>query len=396
VTPRARSLDLGDRARRFLFAVPFLLGASSIATLLLYFYGVSPMRWAVMTVLVPAAVALTLLMAWSRTTGWDDLYRRTADGLWAGALATLTYDLVRVPIAWAGLPVFKAISYFGTVMLGEARPTAVSEALGWTYHLSNGVGFGLMYASLFATPRWWTAIGWGLLLEGAMLVTPYAEVFGYQLSSQFLMITIGAHVVYGATLWAALRYRQVRREGGSSARWRASPLTFLCIVPIGIGAIAVDFHARHATQMPSSPPPHLGPHLYTTWNVLEPDRLAVLWVQRRFVDPQARFHFVPPFSPVRPGTPFDVPEAEIRRSGARSATEVLVAHAGLERDERLALLTRMTHLYEISLWRLPTDPEAQVLGAGLVEAATDQCDRAAVGKCVERAFRYLDAWYERK
>ena len=39
-----------------------------------------------------------------------------------------------------------------------------------------------------------------------MLLTPYAEVFGYQRDGRFMAITIGSHAVYGFVLWLGLRY----------------------------------------------------------------------------------------------------------------------------------------------------------------------------------------------
>jgi hypothetical protein len=265
--------------------------------------------------------------------------------------------------------------------------------LGWTYHLSNGVGFGLMYTMLVSTPRWWTATLWGLVLEGAMLVTPYAEVFGYKVSSEFLAITIGAHVVYGVTLWAALQYWRRGHVATWSPQHSPMHLALLCsLAPLGIGAVAADFHVRHSATLPPSPPGYVGAHLYTTWNVLEPDRLAALWVFQRFVDPQARFHFVAPFSRIPYGTPFDTPEAAIRRKSTQSVTEVLLEDNHLENDSRLAMLARMTHLYEVTPWMRPTDPLAHQLGQELL-TATGQCAPSDVAPCVERALRYLDMWY---
>jgi hypothetical protein len=310
-------------------------------------------------------------------------------------LATLAYDLVRVPIAWAGVPVFKAIAYFGTVILGTTSPSLLSEVVGWAYHLSNGIGFALMYVSLVSVPRWWSATAWGLVLEGAMLTTPYAEVFGYRVSGGFLAITIGAHVVYGLVLWMALRPWRLGIEAGSEGTrlWSRRLLAGIAVVMIGVAAVGTDFHRRHGPNLPPSPPPYLGPHLYTTWDVLEPDRLAALWVQRRFVDRHARFHFVAPFSHITQGTPFDIPEAAVRRTGSGSATEVLLAQRGMAADEKLALLARMTHLYEVTPWRLQMDREAYGLGQGLMAAVAD-CPQRETASCAERAFRFLDRWYD--
>lgn len=382
---------------RLVFLLPLALGAASIATLLLYFYGAAGMGESVKILLLPALFLLALLVVWARRTGREELYQRTLAGLWAGGLATLAYDVVRVPIAMSGVPVFKAISYFGTVILGQQTPTLASEVVGWTYHLTNGIGFGLMYAAVIRKPRWWTAVLWGLFLEFAMLRTPYAEVFGYKLTQSFVAISLGAHVVYGLALWLFLRQWSGWSDepGGGQRAWRHRPsiaiLTF-ALVPVGIGTVAADFHVRHAASIPPSPPPYLGPHLYSTWNALEPDRLAAMWILKRFVDPEARFHFVEPFSHIAHGTPFDTPEAEVRRTGALSATEVLVASLGRPGNEVLELLGRMAHIYEITPWRMPADRQAHGLGLELM-AAAGRCEGGEISVCVERAFQFLDRRY---
>jgi hypothetical protein len=370
--------------------VPFVLGSTSIGSLLLYFYGVTSMGAGTRFLLLPATVLLVVfLLAVVRRDA--ELADRVVAGIWAGALATLFYDLVRVPIAASGVPVFKAISYFGTVILDQARPTLASEVTGWAYHLSNGVGFGLMYAMVVKRPRLWTALVWGVSLEAAMLSTPYAEVFGYRMTPKFLAITIGSHLVYGAVLWSGLVGWQ-RLKGTPAPRRLTSIAALGLIAPLGVGGVAADFHARHAASLPPSPPAYVGEHLYTTWNVLEPDRVALLWATRRFVDPKARFHYVEPFSQVRFGHPIDLPEAEVRRSATSAATELMLADRGLLDDDRLGLLAETTHLFEIARWRLPANPAAFRLGTGLV-AAVGECPAAQVEPCFERGFRYLDAWY---
>jgi len=380
--------------RRPALLVPWLLGASSVGTLLLYFYGVAELGRTA-RLLLPAAAALAAFIVWARRTQRTELHDPVIGGLWAGAIATLAYDIVRVPIAWSGMPVFKAVSYFGTVIVGGTRPTLASETLGWTYHLSNGVGFGLMYAVMASTPRWWTAVVWGLALEAAMLITPYAEVFGYVVSRQFVAISLSAHVAYGTALWVALRYWVAGTAFGAAHVRRLLPIGVAsALVPLGIVAVAADFHTRHAAALPASPPAYLGPHLYVTWDVLEPDRLAALWVLRRFVDPEARFHFVRPFTVTVHGRPFDTPEAEIRRSGTRSATELLVEEHGPHQDNRIARLAGVTHLYEITPWMLPADLDGAALGRALT-AAGEGCEPPAVQPCAERALAWLEAWYAR-
>ncbi len=368
--------------------VPLVLGSASVASLLLYFYGVASMGAATRWLLLPAIVALAAFLLWARR-GDPELAERVIAGLWAGALATLAYDLVRLPVSAAGVPVFKAISYFGTLILDRPAPTLATELAGWGYHLTNGVGFGLMYAAAFRRAGLWTALAWGVALEIVMLLTPYAEIFGYRVTPRFMAITVGAHLVYGAVLWAALvLWRRLR-----GSRRRAAKLSGLALLaPLGIGLVAAEFHQRHAASIPPSPPAYVGEHLYVTWNVLEPDRIAVLWLARRHLDPAARFHFIEPFSGFDFGRAIDIPEAETRRSGTRSATEVLLAELDLLGDEKLRLLAETTHLYEIAPWRLPSNPAALALGADLMEAV-GSCQPRDVAPCLDRGLRFLDRWY---
>ena len=381
-----------------LLLVPAALGASSIATLLLYFYGVAALDHSVRVLLVPATIALAALTVWARRTERRELYDRIMGGLWAGLFASLAYDVARVPISHAGIPVFRAIAYFGTVFLGQSKPTLGSEAVGWAYHLSNGVGFGLMYATLFSRPRWWTAVAWGILLELSMLYTPYAEVFGYQRTWTFFAITMGAHVCYGLGLWAGLRAWVARGDFGTAAVSKRPGFAFVGgLTAVVVGAIAADSHALYTPTMPPSPPSYLGKHLYTTWDSLEPDRLAAMWTYQRFVDPDARFYFVRPFSPTPDrkqfGTAFDTPEAEVRRSATQSATEKFIVDRGLDKDPRLALMARLGHVWEITPWMYATDLEVKELSVRMF-AAKGTCEVEEAAACAERVMRTLDSWYD--
>ena len=54
-------------------------------------------------------------------------------------------------------------------------------------------------------------------------------------------------------------------------------------------------------------------HFYVTRDDFEPDKCASIWLIKRFIDPQAVFVIRPAGAPLKPGIPFDVPEAELRR-----------------------------------------------------------------------------------
>lgn len=380
-----------SRTNLFIRLLLFLFSTLSIGSLLCYFLGAAAFNKVTAQTLLVEIAGLALIARWLVKHQRKELQGYFLGGLWAGSLATLAYDVVRIPVAHSGIPVFKAISYFGTVLLGVQSPTPLSETLGWAYHLSNGVSFGLMYAALVQKPRIYSAVIWGLTLEAVMLMTPYAEIFGYRRDAKFFAITFGAHAVYGLVLYLGLRLW----TGVGSFQLRRSYVAagLLCVL-LGISLIAADSYRRYARSLPPSPPAYIGPHLYTTWDVPEPDRIVAMWVTKRFVEPQASFYFIKPFDTLRYGQPFDVPEAEIRRHGIRSATQFLVEQRGLNSDAKLNTLARMTYLNEVTPWMLASDPEAGQLTQRLRLAAEKDCGQSMSSNCIDRLFEELDHFYQ--
>ena len=122
-----------------------------------------------------------------------------------------------------------------------------------------------------------------------------------------------------------------------------------------------------------------------------------MWTYQRFVDPDARFYFVRPFSPTPDrkqfGTAFDTPEAEVRRSATQSATEKLIVDRGLDKDPRLALMARLGHVWEITPWMYATDVEVKELSVRMF-AAKGTCEVEEAAACAERVMRTLDSWYD--
>jgi hypothetical protein len=369
------------RARLAIFG----LAALSIGSLLLYFAGVGRFGRTAPALLAVEAIGLTIVAIDARRNGRRDLTALLAAGLWAGCLATIAYDLVRLPLIHLHLPVFNSISYFGMVLLGVERSTPASEAVGWAYHLSNGVSFGLMYAALVPRPRAFSGILWGLLLEGVMLLTPYAEVFGYARDAKLMSITLASHVCYGAVLWLALR-----SFGTARAVIRAASLS---LVPLLLAGIAADFRSLYAGTLPPAPPPYLGSHLYTCWSSPEPDRIAVLWLLQRHVDPAAEFYFIEPFDKIPFGTPLDVPEASIRREGTLSATEILIRRANIALTPPLQLLVRTTHVAEVAPWTMIADSDAGETASALRRMAADACGAKLHASCLPPLFAKLDRRY---
>lgn len=202
-------------------ALVFLLSASSIWCLLAEFYGLCSMRTFTLAILIPASIALIIIAVLDRARGDGRLWRAVVIGACGGLLAAFAYDLFRLPWVigaadkvgpmWLRLPLFKVFPRFGAMILGlpytaqqrDSQFPLYVHVLGWVYHFSNGITFGVMYMALIgdATRRSWL---WGVALaaglELAMLFTPYTGFFGIRLTALFVAVTLSAHVFFGVVL----------------------------------------------------------------------------------------------------------------------------------------------------------------------------------------------------
>jgi len=213
----------------------FLLSATSIWCLLAEFYGLCSMRTFTFWILIPAAVLLMVLAI----VDWIGGDRRLARAVWIGALggllAAVAYDLFRIPFVvaaadqvgpmWLRLPLFKVFPRFGAMILNEpytagttaSQFTLMAHVVGWVYHFSNGITFGVMYMALVGDARrrsWLWAILLAAGLELAMLFTPYTQFFGIGLTTRFVVVTLAAHIIFGIVLGLYAKYHPIAGRAG--------------------------------------------------------------------------------------------------------------------------------------------------------------------------------------
>jgi hypothetical protein len=202
-------------------SVVFVLAATSIWCLLAEFYGLCSMRLFTFWILIPATALLVGLALADRARGDGLLWRAVLIGAIAGFFAACAYDIFRIPFvvaaadklgpAWLRLPLFKVFPRFGAMILGQPFDSSTSDSqftlmahlVGWVYHFSNGITFGVMYMALVgdASRRSWL---WAVLfatgVELAMLMTPYTTFFGIHMTMKFVVATLLAHTVFGIVL----------------------------------------------------------------------------------------------------------------------------------------------------------------------------------------------------
>jgi hypothetical protein len=161
-------------------------------------------------------------------------------GCIAGFAAACAYDLFRLPFVvaaadrigpdWLRLPLFKVFPRFGAMILAQPFDAATTDSqftlsahlVGWLYHFSNGMTFGVMYLALIgdASRRSWLwAVLFAVGLEYLMIITPYTTFFGIPVSAKFIIATFTAHAIFGVTLgllakWMSDRWHVPSRISG--------------------------------------------------------------------------------------------------------------------------------------------------------------------------------------
>jgi hypothetical protein len=187
---------------RLLICLPFLSTGAGLLT----FFVAKVALW--MGVFAAGTVALgALIPAWRMLQPYKrlEVKRRIRQGWLVALLATAAYDVSRfsvVKITGSSVRPFEAIERFGQLLLVTDSPTTATRIAGVTYHIANGVGFGLAYLVMVARPRWITGVVWALLLE-LVMVTFYPGWLQLKAADEFLGVTVFGHIAYGSVLGLA-------------------------------------------------------------------------------------------------------------------------------------------------------------------------------------------------
>ncbi len=172
------------------------LASTSILSLLADLYDVVAMGHFFWVVTVPSLVGLVVIGAWP-SPNLVELQKRIRVGVFGGVIGTIGYDLIRLPFAVGGTRVFVPIDTYGLLITRAHMSSSLTATMGWLFHLSNGVTFGIMYAVVGARRHWLWGVAWGLLLETAVLVSPFKD--RYVLAGQLgvVVVAYAGHFLYG-------------------------------------------------------------------------------------------------------------------------------------------------------------------------------------------------------
>ena len=100
---------------------------------------------------------------------------------------------------------------------------------------------------------------------------------------------------------------------------------------------------------------------FTTWQGIEPDKWATLWLIKRYISPDSYFLLVPPNTDLPFGAlPFGVPDVAIRRANRESMFRRLKQAMKLD-NPSLTYIDRIVHDVEVNIWDAPTHPHSSWL-----------------------------------
>jgi hypothetical protein len=153
---------------------------------------------------------------------------------------------------------------------------------------------------------------------------------------------------------------------------------------------------KQASKAPTTRREDLQGKTWVTRKGIYVDRMASAWLIRRFIDPDARFKFVPPkgYKPLPGELRFDMFEAEFTHEGDRCTLEVLIERTGIH-DPGLSPIAEIVHdidLKDSKFGRQDTIGIERLI-AGIAMTHKDDENRLARGTAV---FDDLYEYFRRK
>ncbi len=216
--------------------VLFGVACGSVIPLLAWVYDLGPFRgWAIGAAL-PSLIFLIAFAAWLDRSGrWVATRAAITAGAIGGLLGTFGYDLFRVPFVFlGGMQLLAPIDSYGVLLLGVDTSSGLTGLAGWGYHFLNGIGFGVAYAVVARGKHWGWGVLWGMVLETAVVVSPFATDYALRTDAGYKVVPILlaylAHIPYGFAVGkAAQRADAVHRRARESVR---TPVAWLGIVGV--------------------------------------------------------------------------------------------------------------------------------------------------------------------
>ena len=127
--------------------------------------------------------------------------------------------------------------------------------------------------------------------------------------------------------------------------------------------------------------------VYSTWDTLEVDKCASIWLIKQHIAPQAEIRFFKKGEPITEGIEFDTPTALFRRYHNKSTYETLLDHYKLK-DEKLVYIGRIIHDIEVNIWEKKIMKETPDLEKAVGTIITSPDKEKIVKECFQYFKKY--------
>jgi hypothetical protein len=207
IAGRSRALPDEYRSAFWTITVGGTAASLSGVAILLHAFGGVHLAFSVIVLAPLTLIIILCLGVGAKPRSRQIFLQRLVGGLFAGFMGLVAYDVARWLILISGtVPFnpFRAIEVFGLLILRADVDSWLTKAVGWLFHLWNGLSFAVMFTLAVGRGRLWWAIGWSLVLEVAMLST-YPSLFRILLDGPFITVSLIGHLAYGIGLGLAAK-----------------------------------------------------------------------------------------------------------------------------------------------------------------------------------------------
>lgn len=132
------------------------------------------------------------------------------------------------------------------------------------------------------------------------------------------------------------------------------------------------------------------PEVFYSWNTFEADKVASIWLIKRFIRPEADIKILPKGKSLENAIAFDTPNADFRRYHDRSTYECLLARYEVD-DKKAVHLGRIIHDIEVNLWEEKAFDSTREIEKQVLEIIREaESDR----QVIEKSLTYFDHLYD--
>jgi len=131
-------------------------------------------------------------------------------------------------------------------------------------------------------------------------------------------------------------------------------------------------------------------NIFSTWEGFEVDKCASIWLFKSFINKNSEIKFFPKGTIISKGTPFDTPDAKLRRYHNMSTYETILKQYNLI-DPKLLYIGKIIHDIEINIWDRKVIPETYIVKNDIINIIMKSKSNDRI---IEKSINYFDLLYK--